>query len=56
MMELLYLIVGVVIGTVLSYLFLKMRSKEELSSASAITMSAEKETAVLLQQVDDVES
>jgi DNA recombination protein RmuC len=55
-MELLYLIVGVVIGTVLSYLFLKMRSKEELSSASAITMSAEKETAVLLQQVDDVRS
>jgi DNA recombination protein RmuC len=56
MMELVYLLVGVVVGAILSYLLIKMRSKEELNSASAITMNAEKDKAILSQQVDDVRS
>ena len=52
MMELLYLMLGVVVGAILSYLMMKIRTKEEVNAASTVTMNAEKEKAVLLQQVD----
>ncbi|MBK9638442.1 MAG: DNA recombination protein RmuC [Bacteroidetes bacterium] len=53
-MDLMYLIVGIVVGALLSYLFLKMRSKDDLNNASSLTMNVEREKAVLLQQVDDL--
>ena len=56
MMDLLYLVVGIVVGTLISYLFLKMRSKDDLNNSASLTMSVEREKAVLLQQVDDLRS
>ena len=53
-MDLLYLVVGIVVGTLISYLFLKMRSKDDLNNSASLTMNVEREKAVLLQQVEDL--
>ena len=56
MMDLLYLLMGIVVGTLISYLFFKMRSKDVLNDSAVLTMNVEKEKAVLLQQVNDLRS
>ena len=53
-MDLLYLVVGIVVGTLISYLFLKMRLKDDLNNSATLTMNVEREKAVLLQQVEDL--